>query len=137
MSVNTIDQQVLKSAIIQLFEEDKAFLHKIVSSFQLEEQATKKKLPQEMSDEEHAEFMKEISGKHGLKKEVMEELQELWNGEDRPKFDKSPLEMNDEEHAEFMQYIRQKHRGLTKENLKPLQELWKDEPPAEELVKMI
>ena len=137
MSVNTIDQQALKSGIIQLFEEDKEFLHKIVSLFQAEEQQKEKKLPQDMTDEEHAEFMKEIKRKHGLKKEVMEELQELWYGEDRPKFEKSPLEMNDEEHAEFMQYIRQKHRGLTKENLKLLQELWKDEPPAEELVKMI
>ena len=33
MSVNTIDQQALKSGIIQLFEEDEAFRHKIVSFF--------------------------------------------------------------------------------------------------------
>ena len=70
-------------------------------------------------------------------KDFLLEIAELVKAEEEPKFDKSPLEMNDEEHAEFMKHIRKKHRGLTKENIKPLQELYKDELPAEELVKMI
>ena len=70
-------------------------------------------------------------------KDFLREISELVKAEEAPKFDKSPLKMNDEEHAEFMKHVRQKHRGLTKENLKPLQELWKDELPAKELVKMI
>ena len=80
-TTTTIDKATLKALIIQLFEEDKEFLHKIVSLFQAEEKPKKKKLPQDMNDEEHAEFMKEIKSKHGLKKEVIEELQELWKDE--------------------------------------------------------
>ncbi len=137
MSVNTIDQQVLKSAIIQLFEEDKAFLHKIVSSFQIEEQATKKKLPQEMTDEEHAEFMKEMDRKYANKPEDLELLKKRFLEEDEPKFDKSPLEMNDEEHAEFMKFVKEKY-AIKWEDLEPLKELFKEEElSAEELVKML
>jgi len=107
MSVNTIDQQALKSGIIQLFEEDKAFLHKIVSLFQAEEQPQKKELPQDV------------------------------NGEDEPKFEKSPLKMNDEEHAEFMKYVKKKYaiKWEDLEPLKELFE--DEERSAEELVKML
>jgi len=90
-TTTTIDKATLKALIIQLFEEDKEFLHKIVSLFQAEEQPKKKKLPQHMNDEEHAEFMKEILEKHAVEKE----------------------------------------------DLLPLRELFKDELPAEELVKML
>jgi len=107
MSVNTIDQQALKSGIIQLFEEDKAFLHKIVSLFQAEEQPQKKELPQDV------------------------------DSEDEPTFDKSPLEMNDEEHAEFMKYVKKKYaiKWEDLEPLKELFE--DEERSAEELVKML
>jgi len=70
-------------------------------------------------------------------KDFLREIVDLVEAEKEPKFDKSPLDMNDEEHAEFMKHIRKKHRGLTKETIEELQELWKDELPAEELVKMI
>ena len=107
MSVQTIDQQALKSGIIQLFEEDKEFLHKIVSLFQAEEQPKGKKLPQDM------------------------------NGEDVSKFDKSPLEMNDEEHAEFMKHVKEKYaiKWEDLEPLKAL--FKDEELSAEELVKML
>ena len=107
MSVNTIDQQALKSGIIQLFEEDKAFRHKIVSFFQTEEIPDKKELPEDI------------------------------NGKDEPKFDKSPLEMNDEEHAEFMKYVKKKYaiKWEDLEPLKELFE--DEERSAEELVKML
>lgn len=90
-TTTTIDKATLKALIIQLFEEDKEFLHKIVSLFQAESEPKKKKLPQDMNDEEHAEFMKGILEKHAVKKE----------------------------------------------DLLPLRELFKDELPAEELVKML
>ena len=107
MSVNTIDQQALKSGIIQLFEEDKAFRHKIVSFFQAEEQPKKKNLPQDVNDE------------------------------DEPTFEKSPLEMNDEEHAEFMKHVKKKYaiKWEDLEPLKELFE--DEELSAEELVKML
>ena len=82
MSVQTIDQQALKSGIIQLFEEDKEFLHKIVSLFQAEEQPKEKKLPQDMNDEEHAEFMKEMDRKYANKLEDFEPLKELFKDEE-------------------------------------------------------
>jgi len=44
--------------------------------------------------------------------------------------------MNDEEHAEFMKYTRRKYANKMSDLL-PLRELFKDSPPAEELVKML
>ena len=82
MSVNTIDQQALKSGIIQLFEEDEAFRHKIVSFIQAEEQPKKKKLPQDMNDEEHAEFMKEMERKYANTLEDFAPLKELFKDEE-------------------------------------------------------
>ena len=82
MSVNTIDQQALKSGIIQLFEEDKEFRYKIVSFFQEEEKPKKKKLPQDMNDEEHAEFMKEMERKYANKLEDFAPLKELFKDEE-------------------------------------------------------
>ncbi len=90
-TTTTIDKAALKALMLQLFEEDKDFLHQIVSLFQEEEKPKKKKLPQHMNDEEHAEFMKGILEKHAVEKE----------------------------------------------DLLPLRELFKDELPAEELVKML
>ncbi len=81
MSVNTIDQQALKSGLIQLFEQDKEFLRKMVSFFQAEEKPKKKKLPQDMTDEEHAEFMKEMDSKYANKLEDFEPLKELFKDE--------------------------------------------------------
>lgn len=69
-------------------------------------------------------------------KDFLREVSELVKAEEEPKFDKSPLEMNDEEHAEFMKHFLEKY-AVEKEDLLPLRELFKDAPPAEELVKML
>lgn len=82
MSVNTINKQELKSAIVQLFEEDNEFLHKMVSLFQAKEKPKKKKLPQDMNDEEHAEYMKEMERKYANKLEDFEPLKELFKDEE-------------------------------------------------------
>ena len=82
MSVNTIDQQALKSGIIRLFEQDKEFLHKMMSFFQAEEKPQNKKLPQDMTDEEHAEFMKFVKKKYAIKWEDLEPLKELFKDEE-------------------------------------------------------
>jgi len=82
MSVNTINKQELKSAIVQLFEEDNEFLRKMVSLFQAKEKPKKKKLPQDMNDEEHAEYMKEMERKYANKLEDFEPLKELFKDEE-------------------------------------------------------
>jgi len=81
-TTTTIDKATLKGLIIQLFEEDKDFLHKIVSLFQAEATPKKKKLPQDMNDEEHAEFMKEMERKYANKLEDFEPLKELFKDEE-------------------------------------------------------
>ncbi len=69
-------------------------------------------------------------------KDFLREIADLVEAEKEPKFDKSPLDMNDEEHAEFMKHFLKKY-AIKKEDLMPLRELFKDAPPAEELVKML
>lgn len=90
-TTTTIDKATLKELMLQLFEEDKEFLR---------------------------------------------EIAQLVEAEQQPKFDKLPQDMNDEEHAEFMKHFIKKHT-IKEEDLMPLRELWKDELPAEELVKML
>jgi len=90
-TTTTIDKATLKELIIQLFKEDKDFLR---------------------------------------------EISQLVKAEEEPKFDKRPQDMTDEEHAEFMKHIRKKYANKMSDLL-PLRELFKDAPPAEELVKML
>ncbi len=90
-TTTTIDKATLKALILQLFKEDKDFLR---------------------------------------------EISDLVKAEEAPKFDKLPQDMTDEEHAEFMKHFLKKH-AIKEEDLMPLRELWKDAPPAEELVKML
>ena len=81
MSVQTIDQQALKSSIIRLVEEDSEFRYKIASLFQVEEQPMKS--PLEMNDEEHAEFMRHVKEKYAIKWEDLEPLKVLFEDEER------------------------------------------------------
>jgi len=69
-------------------------------------------------------------------KDFLREIVDLVEAEKELKFDKSPLKMNDEEHAEFMKHFLEKY-AVEKEDLLPLRELFKDELPAEELVKKL
>jgi len=69
-------------------------------------------------------------------KDFLREIADLVEAEKELEFDKSPLDMNDEEHAEFMKYTRRKYANKMSDLL-PLRELFKDAPPAEELVKML
>jgi len=77
----TVDKATLKALILQLFKEDKDFLREIADLAEAEKEPKFDKLPQDMTDEEHAEFMKHIEKKYANKMSDFLPLRELFKDE--------------------------------------------------------